>query len=449
MSLLERTETHFISEEHPFYKWAIAECGRAASLWNKTLYIYRNAFTGHHENIEEYADLIRDEKYVYAYDVIKRMRKLKDVDFYSMVKPNVGMCIVISVDQAWRSWARSVAAYRQDPSKFKAFPKMPNYKRKAKDGGTHIVPFTYVEAKLQKDGTINIKRNIKLPIKTRAKKIQQVRFVPVIGGINIEVIYKKEIKEYQLDTTRAIGVDLGVDNLMAITSNVKAQSMLVNGRQLKSYNSYFNKEIAKVKSNLAIHGLKDSKKLRYLWRKRNHVVKDYLHKASRFLVNQCIDNNIGTIIVGHNTGWKNEVNMGKENNRNFVHIPHSALINMLRYKVEEIGGRLIEINESHTSKCSFLDDEKICHHDKYIGKRVKRGLFKTAKDQLINADINGSLNITKRGMGASFTHDKSVFNPIKIDISSHLKGECNGILAMPKSSNRLECLTSPILDTVV
>jgi IS605 OrfB family transposase len=166
--------------------------------------------------------------------------------------------------------------------------------------------------------------------------------------------------------------------------------------------------------------LKSSKRLRRLEMKRFCKIKDYLHKTSRRIVELMCNNNIGTCFIGHNKDWKQEVEMGKRNNQNFVSIPYSLLINMLRYKIEEKGGVLVELNESYTSKCSFLDNEEICKHETYKGKRIKRGLFLSGSNKALNADINGSLNILKRGIGFSFKVENNIFRPEKIDIQKKL-----------------------------
>ena len=207
---------------------------------------------------------------------------------------------------------------------------------------------------------------------------------------------------------------------MAITSNIGNISNLVNGRPLKSINQYYNKRKAHLTSLLEKGGLKSSKRSRRLEMKRNCKLKDYLHKASRRVVELMEQNNIGTCFIGHNKDWKQEVEMGKKNNQNFVSIPYSLLINMLRYKIEEKGGQLIELNESYTSKCSFLDNEEVCKHETYKGKRMKRGLFLSSKSKTLNADINGSLNILKRGIGFSFMVKNNIFRPTKIDIQKKL-----------------------------
>lgn len=152
-----------------------------------------------------------------------------------------------------------------------------------------------------------------------------------------------------------------------------------------------------------------------LTRKRNNKVKDYLHKESKEIVGMCLEDNITTLIVGHNDGWKQEVNMSKRNNQNFVSIPFETFISMLRYKSERQGLRFVEINESHTSKCSSLDLEEIKHHDSYVGKRVKRGLFRTKNGILLNADINGAYNIMRKvkGDAAMPPYRGFGYNPVK------------------------------------
>lgn len=152
-----------------------------------------------------------------------------------------------------------------------------------------------------------------------------------------------------------------------------------------------------------------------LTRKRNNKVKDYLHKASKEIINTCLEDNITTLIVGHNDGWKQESNLGKRNNQNFVSIPFDMFISMLRYKSERQGLRFVEVNESHTSKCSSFDLESVEHHDTYVGKRIKRGLFRTKDGILLNADVNGSYNIMRKVKGDVVMPPYTGFgyNPVK------------------------------------
>ena len=212
---------------------------------------------------------------------------------------------------------------------------------------------------------------------------------------------------------------MGLNNLATVSSNV-IKPFIFNGKPLKSINQYYNKHKAHLMSLLLKGKLKSSKRLRRLEMKRMMKIKDYLHKTSRRIVELMEQNNIGTCFIGYNKGWKQEINIRKKNNQNFVSIPYSLLINMLKYKIEEKGGHLIELNEAYTSKCSFLDNEEVCKHETYKGKRIKRGLYLSNKKKVINADINGSLNILKRGMKFDFDFKDCFFRPEKIDIQKKL-----------------------------
>jgi putative transposase len=415
--IVQRTETHIIKEFNPIYDWILEECSRSRNLYNKTLFIYRQAFTGNHDKIEDFKPIIRHDKFISSFELVKQMAKLKDVDYYAMTKKNSGTQVVCQVDKTMKSWFASLKSYKKDPSKFRGRPRIPSYKKKDE---LNCLIYTYCDAKLQKDGTINLRRDIKLPIHTNLKNFQQIRLVPKTSYVQVEIIYNKEINDTNLDKTRAMGIDLGLNNLMAITSNIGNVSNLVNGRPLKSINQYYNKRKAHLMSLLEKGKLKSSKRLRRLEMKRMMKIKDYLHKASRRVVELMEQNHIGTCFIGHNDGWKNKVEMGKKNNQNFIFIPYSLLINILRYKIEEKGGVLVELNEAYTSKCSFLDNEEICKHETYKGKRIKRGLFLSENKKALNADINGSLNILKRGIGFSFIVKNNIFRPEKIDIQKKL-----------------------------
>ena len=415
--IVQRIETHIIKESDHLYRWILEECSRSRNLFNKALYIYRQAFTERHENISDYASIVNNKKFISSYNLITRMRALRDEDYFAMTKNHSASQVIIQVDKTMKSWFAALKSYKKDPSKFRGRPRIPSYK---KNDELNCLIYTYVDAKLQKDGTINLRRDIKLPIHTNLTSFQQIRLVPKTGYVQVEIVYNKEVADSSLDKTRAIGIDLGLNNLMAITSNIGNISNLVNGRPLKSINQYYNKKKAHLMSLLEKGKLKSSKRLRRLEMKRTCKIKDYLHKTSRRIVELMEQNNIGTCFIGHNKGWKQEVEMGKINNQNFVSIPYSLLINLLKYKLEEKGGVLVELNEAYTSKCSFLDNEEICKHESYKGKRVKRGLFLSGEGKALNADINGSLNILKRGMGYSFKIEDVFFRPTKIDIQKKL-----------------------------
>lgn len=417
MSFVTRVETHFIKKSDPFYDWASEEFLLSRNLYNKTLYIYRQAFTGKHENIPDFIDIIKDDRFVGKFDIQKRMVKLNDSDYRAMHKNHSARQVISQVDTIWKAWFKALNAYKKNPSKFTGRPKMPKYK---KEGVPNILIYDKEDARLQEDGSINISKTVKIPVFTKITKLQEVRLIPSNNHIKVEIVYRKEVDDKGLNKDNALGVDLGLNNLMAVTSNEGSISSLVNGRPLKAINHYYNKKKAHYTSILNKHGKKFSKRLKRLEAKRMMKIKDYLHKASRRVVDMMIDNNIGTCVFGHNKGWKQEINLGKVTNQNFVQIPFNNLIQMVQYKIEDIGGEFIVKNEAYSSKCSFLDDEKIGKKKNYAGKRTKRGLFVTSNKKAINADINGSLNIIRLGTGKSFPVKSNVFNPTKIDVNVKL-----------------------------
>ena len=226
-----------------------------------------------------------------------------------------------------------------------------------------------------------------------------------------------------------MSIDLGIDNLCTCTSNV-TKSFIVNGKPIKSINQYYNKQKSKYQSILELKNHKKySNRLYRLTLKRHNKIKDYFHKVSRYIVNQLVEQSINTLIIGKNNGWKQETNLGKRNNQNFVQIPFNMLINMLQYKCKIQGINCILQEESYTSKASFFDNDYIPIYNKskseiknytFSGKRIKRGLYKT-NNILINADINGSLNILRKYLNVacdmiiSSTSRGFVHNPVKIN----------------------------------
>ena len=223
-----------------------------------------------------------------------------------------------------------------------------------------------------------------------------------------------------LDNGNYLGIDIGLDNLASCVSNT-GSCFIINGRPLKSINQYYNKRLSYLKSKLK-DNKHTSKQIRSLTNKRNNKIKDYLHKASRILVNHVVSNGINTIIIGHNKYWKQEINIGKRNNQNFVSIPFNMFISMVSYKATLEGINVKIVEESYTSKCSFLDNEQICKHESYKGRRIKRGLFKTSFGKIINADINGAFNIIRKSEKESFDVTMLLkgrgfwWNPVRISV---------------------------------
>ena len=233
------------------------------------------------------------------------------------------------------------------------------------------------------------------------------------------MVYDENNIKNKVNSDNKIAIDLGINNLCAITSNID-NSFIINGKALKSMNYYYNKQLAKLKSDLKKnHNKESSKRIERLTLKRNNKVNDYLHKTSKYIIEYCKEKEISEIAIGYNDGWKQGVNLNKQNNQNFVGIPHKKLIEQIKYKAELNGISIHLNNESYTSKVSALDKEKIMRHNEYLGERIKRGLFKTKDGILINSDINGSLNIGRKVWGDDYVNNPTlkgfVMNPIKVN----------------------------------
>ena len=236
--------------------------------------------------------------------------------------------------------------------------------------------------------------------------LREVRIIPKEIGYIVEIVYKKEIHPKPSNIKKIIAIDLGVRNLIAAVNNNGLKPFVIKGGVVKSMNQYYNKERARIQSTYDRQGIKTGKTMQKLTIKRNKKMNDYFHKVSREIIDYCVLNNIGTVVIGYNPDWKQNCHLGKRTTQNFVTIPYSKLIHQLDYKAVEQGITVIKQEESHSSKCSFLDEEPIEHHDKYLGRRIARGLFKSRKGTIINADVNGAYNILKKALLNAFDADR-------------------------------------------
>ena len=393
------------------------------NLYNYTNYILRQVYIQKFDNLDEdIRKLIKSFEYnnktyykIDEYDLTTYLIKINQIDFRAL-PTHTSQQIIKSLYKNWKSFYKTIKSYWQNKDKFTGVPKLPKYKKK---DGHYIVIFTVCQAKL-KEGFICFPKRTKIePLKTKVNNIKQVRIIPKASHNIIEIIYEKEkINHENLDNNLYLGIDLGVNNLVSTSNNAELNSFIVNGKVLKSMNQFYNKKKAKLMSFVNNKGT--SNRLKKLDFKRNNKVSDYMHKTSRFIINYCIQNNIKNIVVGYNKDWKRNIEIGKVNNQKFVMIPYQKLINQLEYKAEENGINVKLIEESHTSKCSALDNESIEKHKEYSGKRIKRGLFRSSKGKLINADVNAAINILRKVIDDDLLKIQSieglVFSPIKINI---------------------------------
>ena len=246
------------------------------------------------------------------------------------------------------------------------------------------------------------KRSYNLKIKSIKHNVKMVKFVydEVNDLIKCFKIYEVEAPKLKKDNSRYFSIDPGLNNIVSIYNNIGIRPLLYNGRPIKSINQYYNKTNAKLRSELP-NNIKSSKKLKQLSLKRNNKIDYEMNKISTHIINEAIRHNISKVIIGNNIDWKSEINIGRRNNQNFVHIPHTKLFNQLLYKGLLNGIEVIFTEESYTSKASFFDKDELPvygenDNHKFSGRRVCRGLYKDSKGNLWNADLNGGGNIMRK-----------------------------------------------------
>lgn len=357
------------------------------NLYNATLYEIR----------QEY---FKTKKYLNYYSVQKILQDSNNPN-YRALPSKVSQAIVKGCSDGYESFFNANEDYKKNKGKYKAAPKMPGYIDKI--NGRHVLTYTNqaVSVKELRDNhkiKLSGVKNISIPTSVTSDSLCCVRVVPGSYNIVVEVVYKIKDLGMLKDNLSYAAIDLGVNNLATVSSNETSfEPFIISGKPVKSFNQYYNKRVAKETPRLKkVNGKNWSIKLSRISHKRDNKISDYFHKASRYIVNQLVDNNINTLIIGKNNGWKQDTSMGKVNNQKFVMIPYEKLIQKLVYKCALVGITVIVVTEEYTSKCSFLDQEVIGKHDVYLGKRVHRGLFKSSQGKQINADLNGSLNILRK-----------------------------------------------------
>ncbi|MBR8828139.1 MAG: IS200/IS605 family accessory protein TnpB-related protein [Gomphosphaeria aponina SAG 52.96 = DSM 107014] len=403
-------------EAHNYLLWL---CQEANNLYNSTLFYIRQA---HFEQCARMTYFDKNDFYCQRFKLSKIQvcysqlcKTLKVNNHYQNLGGTPGQQTIKSVVEAIKAYNQLLPMWFKKELQHQA--KIPNYRRK---NGLYQVTYTgqsipeYKEfegwCKLQvakENQPELVEGDIIIPggVDLKKEDIAELRIVPANGKLWVEYVIKsEEIKAKNLDYNQALGLDLGINNLITA-----GKSFIVDGKRLKFINQKFNKFVAKYKQG---------KSERELWlptsfywdetladvtHKRNCQVRDYINKAARFIVNYCLNKNIGNIVIGWNKGNKPEINLGKRNNQNLVQIPLFRLKNRIKEIAESLGIKVTETEESYTSQSSFLDndelpvyDEKLKGKHKFSGKRIKRGLYKTVNNFLINADANGAANILKK-----------------------------------------------------
>jgi putative transposase len=389
-------EQHLIRKTDP--RFAVIDQAAFASknLYNQATYQIRQAF-------------IHEGKYLPYAEIFHRIKHLQ---CYQALPRKVSNSILILIHKNWMAFFKANEAYKEDPSKFLGRPNIPGYKDKER--GRNILIYdkqALGKRAFKKTGKL-IPSGLPIEIETKIawEAIDQMRIVPRLDGYMIEVVYQKAEEPAAVDPSLLAAIDLGVNILAAVTSTKQGfQPLLINGRPLKSLNQHYNKQRARHQSHLAKAKRFTSRQLDRITTKRNRRINAYLHTASRRIIEVLVFEGIGTLVVGKNPYWKQEVELGRKNNQEFVQIPHARFIEMLTYKAKLVGIQVVQQEESYTSKASFLDRDAIPLYDpkraekrRFSGKRETRGLYRASCGRRIHADVQGSYNILRKAFPNSF-----------------------------------------------
>ena len=416
MYLSVKQQVKHLSKED--YKTVKELCHVAKSLANEAIYNVRQYYfaEGEYLNYE------------------KNYALLKNSPNYKALNSNMAQQILKEVDGSFKSFFGLLKLAKQGKYAFKDC-KLPHYL--PKDGYTTLVigfvrlngnklilPFSNSFRKTHKTVEITI------PPILFDKKVKEIRIIPKTKArfFEIQYIYEAECIQRNLNKSNALALDLGINNLVTAVSS-KGNSFIIDGRRLKSINQWLNKENARLQSikDKQHFGKKTTARQKAIASNRNNKVNDYMNKVARKVVDYCITNDIGTLVVGYNETFQRDTNMGKRNNQTFVNIPYGQLRDKLAYLCELNGITFVKQEESYTSKASFWDKDTIpAYNDdnpkeyKFSGKRIHRGEYKTKGGKTLNADINGALNILRKSSVVSLRTLYSrgeVDTPVRIRIA--------------------------------
>lgn len=399
---MQLVEKHIVKQNSPFYSEIDTAAFASKNLYNLATYHQRQRFFAG-ERVCSYVDL---------YNL------LKAEDAFKAIPAKVAQQTLKLVDKCWKSYYAAVNEFRKTRNKFLNKPGVPAYKDK--QGGRYPLVYTAqaISSRALRASIVKLS-GLTIEVETKQTNINQVRIIPRKTHYVIEVVYTVEPKLANLDYSFVAGMDIGLDNLAVVSSNKPGfQPIVVNGKPLKSINQFYNKRKARLQHSLGSDKAQ-SHCIDRMSDKRNRRIDHYMHTASRRIVDRLVDERIGTLIIGQNADWKQQINIGKRNNQNFVLVPHARFVEMLKYKCQLVGIVTAITEESYTSKTSFLDGEEPVKHKRYAGHRIKRGLFKSANGTLINADLNGAYQIIKKVVPAAFCQgiEGVVVHPLPLGIN--------------------------------
>lgn len=384
MKKVQRVEQHHIKLNSDFGRFIDEYCYKSKNLYNYANYIIRQEFISNNNWI----------RYNKLFEMVKDSEPYKDIG------SNVGQGTLRMLDKAWKSFFEGMKGWSKNPEKYLGRPKLPRYRPK---DGRYVLSLDSNKVKL-KDGYVYFAWNPFKPFnnrfKTNAKdRILQCRLIPKSNYYTMEIVYEMEVPNCLDVSNRVVAIDVGVDNFITMVNNIGEKPIAIKGGTIKSINQYYNKQKAKIQSELKKVNNSDwSKRLQKMSDRRYEKIKYQMHCISKFIVDWCVLHEIDTIIVGHNNDWK-QANTGMQN---FTYIPYELFFKMLNYKSENNGIRYIENEEAYTSGTSFLDKEDPVKKNYDKSRRVYRGLFISNNGIEINADVNAAYQIMKKVIPNAF-----------------------------------------------
>ena len=402
--IVNRVEKHIIHSKNPYYKLLDEFCFKSKNLYNFANYQIRQKFC-------------KDGKYI-TYNEMDKLLKQDgmDYDYRNMPTAQCSQQILRLLDKNWKSFFKAIKDWSKHKEKYTGRPKMPNYLPK---NGRYELILTNCNCKL-KGSTIHFPKCFNgFTINTKVNNLQQVRILTRYNHIVIEVVYRVEVPELKEDNGKYISIDIGLDNFATISNNICKMPVILNGKGLKSINQYYNKQMSHYrKIAKRMNNLDYTNRMNKLTMKRNNKVNDFIHKASKWVVDYALSLDVNTIVIGNNKDWKRESELSKRINQSFVGIPHQDFINKVIYKAENVGIKVILTEESYTSGTSFLDNELPIKENYNKSRRIYRGLFKSNKGKLINADVNGSYQIMKKVFPNAFANgiEGVGLHPVRVNV---------------------------------
>ena len=377
-------------------------CRIAKNLTNQAIYNIRQHYL--------------QEKQYLKYEA--NYHELKSCNNYKLLNSNMAQQILKNVDSMFKSFFTLIKLVKQGKHDYRHI-KLPKYlpqksysnliigQIRIKDNNILVIPYSNIFKK-----KYETKIQIKIPKILENKTIKEIQIIPKFNARFFEIRYTYEIQEenIKLDINNALAIDLGINNLCTCVTNT-GKSFIIDGKKLKSINQFFNKKNAKLQSIKDKQNIKRQTKQQYLIsRKRKNRIDDYINKTCRYIINYCLSNNIGTLIIGYNQSFQCKTKLGKKNNQIFTQLPFGKIREKLEYLCKRYNINYILQEESYTSKASFFDNDDLPIYNadnpqtyEFSGKRIKRGLYQTKNNYLLNADCNGALNILRKSKAVDLT----------------------------------------------